>query len=152
PGAAIRPRPFTTDAVSRSQPSMPRDDGAGAVVVARRLRYGVMAVRPLAALAVILAALLPPADARATCNAIPNVPNGFRAALGTVDRPFARPGDPVGIDLLGPCATTSSGFAGGEVVTVVFTPPHGARSVVVLAESCAPIAVAAAACGATCIP
>jgi Tol biopolymer transport system component len=90
---------------------------------------------------------LPPAHA--SCNAIPGTVNSFRASLGVVDRPFAGPGDFVAIRLLPGCDDASAGFAGAEadhVVSVMFTPPAGPRTMVVLAADCAALAPELAAC------
>src|SRR5262249_29888074 len=73
--------------------------------------------------------------ARAACNTIPAPSNAFRSQAGTVDRPFAGPGDFVTLGL-DPVCDGSRAFAAdpsGNVVTIVFTPPGGGpRNVVVL--------------------
>jgi Tol biopolymer transport system component len=88
------------------------------------------------ALVVGLFALVSPAQAN--CNAIPGVESSFDGALGTVNRPFASPGDVVGVSVpisSVPSETTASDL----VVTVVFAPPNdGPRHAIVLAaaENC----------------
>ncbi len=78
--------------------------------------------------------------ARAGCNIIPPAVTTFRGALGSLDRPFARPGDWVKIALDPVCAASSSGFVGpaaDPVVTIVYTPPGvGQRNVIALASNC----------------
>jgi Tol biopolymer transport system component len=92
--------------------------------------------------------------ARAACNTIPGPSNAFRSQAGTVDRPFAGPGDFVTIGL-DPVCDGSRAFAAdpsGNVVTVVFTPPGGgARNVVVLATSCDGIGTCAGAGSTKCL-
>ena len=78
--------------------------------------------------------------AAASCNLLPGVTNTFRGARGTLDRPFAGPGDLVELRLIPVCDTASPGFdpdPAAQVVTLVFTPPNGARNLVVLATDCA---------------
>ena len=41
----------------------------------------------------VACAILGAADARAMCNVIPGVTNEFRGALGSLNRPYAIPGD-----------------------------------------------------------
>jgi Tol biopolymer transport system component len=79
------------------------------------------------------------APAGASCNQIPGTVNRFRGAVGTVDRPFARPGDRLAIRI-GPCDPDSPDFdadAAAHVVTIAFRPPAGPANLVVLAADCA---------------
>lgn len=111
---------------------------------------------------VLLIALLLPRLAHAICDVIPGVQGTFRAALGTVDRPFARPGDPVELRLDPTCDGRSPGFgstASDHVVTVLFQPPAGPANAVALAPDCTGFAAARNRCEAqlgggtaTCIP
>ncbi len=95
-----------------------------------------------------------PGSARAACDVIPSARAPFRAALGSVDRPFAAPGDLVQIAVRPDvCDQASPGFfsksADDYVVTLVFQPPAGAtpnRNVVVLARNCNALAAQVAAC------
>src|SRR5881296_804782 len=69
--------------------------------------------------------------ASASCNLIPGTTTAFRGTLGTVDRPFARPGDFVRLSLDPTCHRSSPGFLAGaddHVVTVLFAPPRGPRN------------------------
>src|SRR5262249_5178963 len=69
----------------------------------------------------------------------------FRGALATVDRPFARPGDTVDLQLDPTCHGASPGFsptAAQHVVTVLFRPPAGVPNAVVLAPDCLGFAAA----------
>src|SRR5262245_44013673 len=82
------------------------------------------------------AVLLVPTDAWWSCDVIPGATNSLRSALGSVNRPFAIPGDDgqqIAINL-GPCDSTSLGFPdlglgpgreGDYYVTVLFEPPSG---------------------------
>jgi cysteine-rich repeat protein len=95
---------------------------------------------------------------QASCDVIPGANDVFRGALGQTDRPFASPGDFVAVAVEpGICDASSLGFVdrpGGAtladdyVVTLLFTPPTGTRTGVVLATSCASVAPKLAACGA----
>jgi len=101
---------------------------------------------------------LPARDARASCDVIPGANDVFRGALGQTDRPFASPGDFVGVAVEpGVCDASSLGFvdrpggvsrADDYVVTLLFTPPAGPKTGVVLATNCAALASKLAACGA----
>ncbi len=79
-------------------------------------------------------------QADAGCNIIPPAVTTFRGTLGSLDRPFARPGDWVKIALDPVCAASSAGFgpiASDSVVTIVFEPPAGGPSnVVAVATNC----------------
>ncbi|MBX3023667.1 hypothetical protein KF840_02030 [bacterium] len=100
--------------------------------------------------------------ARATCNVIPGVSNTFRGARGTIDRPFAGPGDVLTLRLSASCDGDASAFGtdpGALVATFVFTPPAGPRNVVALAADCGALAERLARCrgrgdvaGAVCVP
>ena len=112
-------------------------------IVARAGALGILA----ASMTVIGAA----APAQANCNAIPGVPSSFRASVGSVDKPFASPGDFVAVtDFTAPTVAARSVLASSEVVvTVVFTPPNdGPRNAVVLtaAPSCDELSGLLAAC------
>jgi len=101
---------------------------------------------------------LAPLDARAACDVIPGANDVFRGALGQTDRPFASPGDFVSVTVEpGVCDASSLGFVdrpGGAtraddyVVTLLFTPPAGPRTGVVLATSCAAVGPKLPACAA----
>jgi len=86
----------------------------------------------------LLVAQLPVSRSEASCNQIPGTSNNFRGSGGSLDRPFAAPGDRVTVRLSPACDARSPGFDGeaSPVVSIVFTPPAGARNVVVLAASC----------------
>ena len=93
---------------------------------------------------------------RAGCDLIPQSQPIFRSALGTVDRPFAGPGDFVELHVRPAiCDQASPGLPANVddvVVTLVFEPPTGPkRAVVLTTESCSSSGVAAklAACDAT---
>lgn len=91
-------------------------------------------------------------DADAGCNAIPGTTQSFRAAQGTIDRPFAGPDEFVTLRVNTMCNGESPGFtanAGDHVVTVVFNPPAGPanrHNVVVVTTNCAAVESARAAC------
>ena len=85
--------------------------------------------------------------AGASCNQIPGVTNTFRGAHGTISRPFASPGEPVDLRLSPKCdANSRFDDPRGLAISVIFTPPEGARHVVVVAQSCAGLDDALAAC------
>jgi cysteine-rich repeat protein len=93
----------------------------------------------------------------AICNVIPAVPTNNRSALGSVNRPYASPGEFVGIDVVksSVCDASSSGItnqAANHVVTFLFTPPpqsSGPDHAVVLATDCTPLASQLDACNTT---
>lgn len=133
-------------------------------------RQGGVWRRATLGVALALAALAAGAPrASAICNVIPGANERFRGALGSLDRPFATPGEfvRVSLDPFG-CDGGSPGFVdlpGGSVpeddyaVTVVFTPPSGRRNAVVVARSCAAFAAKVVACdvqlgagAAVCVP
>jgi hypothetical protein len=94
-------------------------------------------------------ATIAPASAHAACNLIPGERSQFDGALGVVDRPFAGPGEPVEVSLRD-CDQSPglSANAADHVVTVLFTPPAGPPSAVVLtaASDCSAIAPDLGAC------
>jgi hypothetical protein len=108
-------------------------------------------------------ALLFSAEAAAMCDVIPGVQSEFRGALGSLNRPYAIPGDEgerITITLdPSECDAASPGFldlSGGAVpeddyfVTVLFTPPQGeARNAVVLTTASNESACLAAVAGPT---
>ncbi|MCC6765882.1 MAG: PD40 domain-containing protein [Deltaproteobacteria bacterium] len=88
----------------------------------------------------VIALLTHPSAAHATCDVIPGTQQSFASTLATTNRPFAEPGDWVHLSRDPVCHAASPGFvppAANQVVTLVFTPPGGARHVVVLATDCA---------------
>ena len=96
----------------------------------------------LIALVATLAALARPSTAPAGCNLIPQAQPIFRGTLGTLDRPFAGPGDFVELHVRPTiCDGTSFGIGtdpSNLVVTLLFTPPAGPkRAVVLTTQSCA---------------
>lgn len=96
-----------------------------------------------------VAATLRAGMADASCNTIPMRQTTFLGALARVDRPFARPGDWVELQLDPACHARSTGVrraAEDQVVTLIFEPPAGPRSIVALATDCEALAPALAAC------
>ena len=95
-------------------------------------------VESLTALVVSVACGVPllPSRVAGSCDLIPNTLRTFRGVTGSVDRPFARPGDIIGLRLSPTCAGSSPGFGADNVVTIVFTPPSGPSNVVALATDC----------------
>jgi len=101
-----------------------------------------------ALVSIFIACVISPRVALASCDVIPGATATFAGTIGTVDRPYASPGEPVEIALR-PCDPTSApltgagGFIGQDgsdyVVTVVFTPPNAPAHAVVLtgADDCA---------------
>jgi cysteine-rich repeat protein len=87
-----------------------------------------------------------PEEAKAGCNVIPGAIRDFRAALGSIDRPFAGPGDFVEVRVRPEvCDKESAGFTGTAadyVVTVLFVPPSGPENAIILAEDCTGIDLA----------
>ena len=106
--------------------------------------------RELRAGAGLLLALLLAGRASAVCNAIPAATDTYRGVLGSLNRPFASPGDFVGVEVRNAiCDFGSPGFteqAADYVVTVLFTPPAGAANAVVLAGDCAEVTTSLGAC------
>jgi Tol biopolymer transport system component len=97
----------------------------------------------------LLALLIAPLRTDGSCNQIPGVTNTFRGAQGTLDRPFASPGDVVELRTSPFCdaAATFPDSGAATIVSVIFTPPAGPRSIVVLAADCASLSAQVAACG-----
>src|SRR5262245_8905825 len=114
----------------------------------------------VASLSIALALQAP--RAHAVCDVIPGTQGTFRGALGVVDRPFARPGDPVELRLDPACHGASAGVsaaASAHVGAGRFRPPAGPPRAVVLAPDCLGFAAARNRCEAvlgggraTCIP
>ena len=77
-----------------------------------------------------------PAVVDAGCNLIPQAQPIFRGSLGTLDRPFARPGDFVELHVRPTICDASSPGIGSDasalVVTLLFTPAGGPKRAVVL--------------------
>ncbi len=112
--------------------------------------------RTLVASCVLASILCLPDLARSGCDLIPQSQPIFRGALGTLDRPFAGPGDFVELHVRPLiCDQTSPGLPPSVddlVVTLVFEPLSGPkRAVVLTTQSCADTTVAAklGACDAT---
>ena len=102
-------------------------------------RYPVRIV--LIAFVAALASLARPSGALAGCNLIPQAQPIFRGTLGTLDRPFAGPGDFVELHVRPTiCDATSPGIGtdpNSLVVTLLFTPSGGPkRAVVLTTQSC----------------
>lgn len=115
-------------------------DSPGRVLVRSRLnrflrsRSGPVVVHLACAL---VAVLLHAGTAGAACNIIPAAKASFRGFAGSVNRPFAKPGDWVEVSLAGGCAA-SPGFVGQPsdfVVLLVFAPISGARHLVGLTST-----------------
>ena len=86
---------------------------------------------------------LAPGPARAVCDSFPGVSAVFPGALGSLNRPYASPGDFLELRVRGEvCDGASPGLSTGSApgledrITIVFTPPDGAPTIVVLAEDC----------------
>jgi cysteine-rich repeat protein len=118
---------------------------------------------PGRALRYLVACLLVPHSAEAVCNAIPAATDIYRGALGSLNRPFASPGDYVGVEVrTAICDRESAGLsldASQYVVTVLFAPPpgssqgaNGAPHAVVLTDDCTSVATQLSACQATLAP
>ncbi len=114
----------------------------------QRRRFGLVIIAVLA--------LAWPARVHAGCNLIPQAQPAFRGTLGTLDRPFAGPGDFVEVHVRpGVCDPASAGLGADPnalVVTLLFTPPGGPnRAVVLTSQPCSDAGVVAKldACGAT---
>ncbi len=78
------------------------------------------------------------APAKASCNIIPGAARSLRGAVGSIDRPFATPGTWIELSALPSCTGQASlpASAADAVVTIVFEPPGGDRTVVVLSPDC----------------
>lgn len=71
-------------------------------------------------------------DVHASCNLIPGAEPVYRGAIGAADRPFAAPGEPVGLALQ-TCDDSAFGtLASDQVVTVIFEPASGGRTAAIL--------------------
>jgi Tol biopolymer transport system component len=100
-----------------------------------------------------LGAMLLTAGARpasASCNLIPQTAKTFDSVLGSTNRPFAAPGEPIELRVR-PCDTNSAGFSAtltDQVVTVVFTPSGGPQNAAVLtaAADCSALTAQLSAC------
>ena len=142
--------------------------GRGRIMAAYRIGGRGTRAAAVALLAALLLLMGGAGEAGASCDIIPGTVKDFRGALGTLNRPFAIPGD-VGQQLtvtLKPsaCDAASPGFVdlpGGVsreddyFVTVLFTPPNGGpRNAVVLTtlanEPTCQTRIASAQLGATC--
>ncbi len=93
-----------------------------------------------------------PRALHAGCNLIPGTAKTYNGALGVTNRPYAAPGEQLEVALR-PCDTASEGLrkkGADHVVTVVFTPPSGARNAVVLsgAADCSAVTPLLTACNA----
>ncbi len=100
-------------------------------------------------------ALLAPHGVSAACNVIPSAVSTFRGATGSLDRPFARPGDWVTLSLSGPCAGDAAPLpdSAALIVHIVFAPLGGeAPRLVALAESCQGVASESCGLPVTCFP
>src|SRR5438128_701292 len=94
---------------------------------------------------VVCLALVLPTTARPACNLIPQAQPAFRGALGTVDRPYAAPGDFVDVYARQVfCDGTSPGIglsSSQNEITLLFTPTAGPKSAVVITtDACANLA------------
>jgi len=103
----------------------------------------------------LLVGILPSAAAQAVCNAIPGATGFHRGAVGALNRPFASPGDLVGIEVNpGICERLPDETPGPgidcdptrSVVSVLFTPPSGPPHAAIVARDCTQIADEVAAC------
>jgi cysteine-rich repeat protein len=102
--------------------------------------------------ALLVLLFLQASTARAHCDVIPQVKAPNRGAMGSLDRPYASPGDPLEIllDTAG-CDALAPGFSPTDLVTFVFEPASGASHAVVVTEEiggcvAAPMLAALAAC------
>ena len=101
------------------------------------------------ALSVLLAYRAHPAFA--ACNLIPQTTKTFDSVLGSTNRPFAAPGEPIALHIR-PCDTASPGFTpnGSDNVSIIFTPPGSATPHVVVltaAADCSALSSQLSACG-----
>jgi Tol biopolymer transport system component len=98
----------------------------------------------------VLALQVAPRLAEAGCNLIPGTEKSFNAVQGATNRPYAAPGERLELRTR-PCdAGALKPDATDHVVTVLFTPPSGARNAVVLtaAGDCTAITPRLGACAA----
>lgn len=101
--------------------------------------------------ALLSAQLIDPHSARAACSGAPPVPEVFRGAKGSIDRPFVVPGDKPGGGpgnpdgdggraalILDSCQPATAEFdKQTQVVAIVFNPPSGGtRNALLLAHQC----------------
>ena len=97
------------------------------------------------AIVLSLRILIVPQLARAACNLIPQTTKTFGSAVGSSNRPYAAPGEPIELHVR-PCdsaSTSPTGFVdppGNYVVTVIFTPEGAAHNAVILATNCTGLA------------
>jgi hypothetical protein len=98
---------------------------------------------------VVLVSLAPTPEVRAACNLIPGTTLAFNAQIGATTRPYAAPGEALEIMLRG-CDAPNVLLpnASDHLVTVVFTPPAGPKTAVVLtaAADCSAVNPKLAAC------
>ncbi|MBI3782699.1 MAG: hypothetical protein HY270_04785 [Deltaproteobacteria bacterium] len=99
----------------------------------------------LCVLVALLHGIVNPGVGRASCNQIPGVSNVFRGRSGTLNRPFAGPGDRIDVQL-SPLCDAGASFDNTSVVSVVFTPPAGPPHVVSVAGDCSALESAASVC------
>src|SRR5262245_10221977 len=100
----------------------------GQVFSCNRVRSGFfpMRVAPRSFLLLLVACSARPGPGFAACNIIPPAIQTFRSTFGSIDRPFAGPGD--WADLSTDGCTQTAGFPEPPdqlVVSVLFTPPAG---------------------------
>lgn len=107
------------------------------------MRYGSRGLAGVVAFVAIVSLLSP--RAQASCNQIPGISNNFRGQLGSLNRPFAGPGDLVEIRL-SPACDAGAKIPANPVVSVVFTPPAAAPSLVAVSADCAALEPALNAC------
>ncbi len=91
--------------------------------------------------------------ADANCNVIPGAATEFRGALGSLDQPFASPGDRIEVTVVPAdpkrCDAASPGLlanAADHLVTIVFTPPGGPASAILVSADATVPAAALASC------
>src|SRR5439155_21571671 len=92
-------------AAIRSRNEGPRSRGVSSTRICGRTA----AVRLHGTLLAVLLATGDSRPAQAVCNLIPQTTRTFSGALGTANRPFAAPGEPLEIALR-PCDVASPGF------------------------------------------
>ncbi len=83
----------------------------------------------------ILAFFLSPGRAHASCNQIPGATTTFRGRIGTLNRPFAAPGEIVQVRV-SPACDAGHELPANPVVSVFFLPQNAAPSLVVSAADC----------------
>ncbi|MCP3984445.1 MAG: hypothetical protein GY723_08645, partial [bacterium] len=114
-----------------------------------------MRLRSFCLALLVVPGLLAAEASHAVCNAIPGATGVHRGAVGALNRPFASPGDFVGIgvdpancerlpgDIPGPGIDSDPTES---VVSVLFTPPAGAPHAAIIAADCTQIAAQVQAC------